>query len=85
MTTDTVPKFCSAQVLIAGRLGLDQRHDEGRRHDSAELPTALAFVLTDAMIKRSLLEEASPRLATRVTSRITVDGDTSTNDTSLSS
>ena len=45
------------------------------------MATTLAFVLTDAMITRSLLEEALTEACNKSYNRITVDGDTSTNDT----
>jgi glutamate N-acetyltransferase/amino-acid N-acetyltransferase len=45
------------------------------------MATTLAFVLTDAMITRSLLEDALTEACDKSYNRITVDGDTSTNDT----
>jgi glutamate N-acetyltransferase/amino-acid N-acetyltransferase len=45
------------------------------------MATTLAFVLTDAMITRHLLEEALTEACEKSYNRITVDGDTSTNDT----
>ena len=45
------------------------------------MATTLAFVLTDALITKSLLEEALMEACEKSYNRITVDGDTSTNDT----
>jgi len=81
MTTDTVRKVCSAQVLIAGRPVWISGMTKGAGMIQPNMATTLAFVLTDAMITRSLLEEALTEACNKSYNRITVDGDTSTNDT----
>jgi glutamate N-acetyltransferase / amino-acid N-acetyltransferase len=81
MTTDTVRKVCSAQVLIAGKPVWISGMTKGAGMIQPNMATTLAFVLTDAMITRSLLEEALSEACDKSYNRITVDGDTSTNDT----
>jgi glutamate N-acetyltransferase / amino-acid N-acetyltransferase len=81
MTTDTVRKVCSAQVLIAGKPVRISGMTKGAGMIQPNMATTLAFVLTDAMITRSLLEEALTEACNKSYNRITVDGDTSTNDT----
>jgi len=81
MTTDTVRKICSAQVLIAGKPVWVSGMTKGAGMIQPNMATTLAFVLTDAMITRSLLEEALTEACDKSYNRITVDGDTSTNDT----
>jgi glutamate N-acetyltransferase/amino-acid N-acetyltransferase len=81
MTTDTVRKVCSAQVLIAGKPVWISGMTKGAGMIQPNMATTLAFVLTDAMITRSLLEEALTEACNKSYNRITVDGDTSTNDT----
>ena len=81
MTTDTVRKVCSAQVSIAGKPVWISGMTKGAGMIQPNMATTLAFVLTDAMITRSLLEEALTEACNKSYNRITVDGDTSTNDT----
>lgn len=81
MTTDTVRKVCSAEVLIAGKPVWVSGMTKGAGMIQPNMATTLAFVLTDAMITRSLLEEALTEACDKSYNRITVDGDTSTNDT----
>jgi glutamate N-acetyltransferase / amino-acid N-acetyltransferase len=81
MTTDTVRKVCSAQVIIAGKPVWISGMTKGAGMIQPNMATTLAFVLTDAMITRSLLEEALTDACNKSYNRITVDGDTSTNDT----
>jgi len=81
MTTDTVRKVCSAQVSIAGKTVWISGMTKGAGMIQPNMATTLAFVLTDAMITRSQLEEALTEACNKSYNRITVDGDTSTNDT----
>jgi len=81
MTTDTVRKICSAQVLVAGKPVWISGMTKGAGMIQPNMATTLAFVLTDVMITRTLLEEALTQACNSSYNRITVDGDTSTNDT----
>lgn len=81
MTTDTVRKVCSAEVVIADKPVWISGMTKGAGMIQPNMATTLAFVLTDAMITRSLLEDALTEACNKSYNRITVDGDTSTNDT----
>jgi len=81
LTTDTVAKICTADATV-GKSDLricGMTKGAGMIHP--RLATTLAFVLTDALISRSLLEDALTEACEKSYNRITVDGDTSTNDT----
>jgi glutamate N-acetyltransferase/amino-acid N-acetyltransferase len=81
MTTDTVRKVCSAQLSVGQKTVWISGMTKGAGMIHPRMATTLAFVVTDAMITRSLLEEALSEACEKSYNRITVDGDTSTNDT----
>jgi glutamate N-acetyltransferase / amino-acid N-acetyltransferase len=81
MTTDTVPKVCTAESLVGRSCVRISGMTKGAGMIHPRLATTLAFVLTDAFITKTLLEEALNEACERSYNRITVDGDTSTNDT----
>lgn len=80
MTTDTVPKLESDTVNIDSRevhiLGIAK----GSGMIAPNMATLLAFVMTDAVVHREVLQSITKRGADLSFNRITVDGDTSTND-----
>ncbi|MFN8008546.1 MAG: bifunctional glutamate N-acetyltransferase/amino-acid acetyltransferase ArgJ [Terriglobia bacterium] len=81
MTTDTVKKVCSA---VSSREGVTLKISgmtKGAGMIHPRMATTLGFVLTDVMITRALLEEALGEACEKSYNRISVDGDTSTNDT----
>jgi len=82
-TTDTRPKTAAASFQMGGKrihlLGCAK--GAGMIHPN--LATTLAFVATDANISPSLLQRTLRDVATRTFNSITIDGDTSTNDTLL--
>ncbi len=90
MTSDTVPKEAALEVRAAGsrfRIGgiakgagmiAPSMHREGPLH-----ATMLAFLTTDLAVEPSLLQEALDGAVSLGFNRISVDGDTSTNDTVL--
>ena len=80
MTTDTVPKATSRQTLIGGKLVTVTGIAKGAGMIHPDMATMLAFVATDAAVERDLLQACLARAADRSFNRITVDGDTSTND-----
>jgi glutamate N-acetyltransferase/amino-acid N-acetyltransferase len=80
MTTDTVPKAVSRQVLIDGRLVTVTGISKGAGMIRPNMATMLGFVATDAAVDPALLRALVREAADRSFNRITIDGDTSTND-----
>ncbi|BCL74396.1 arginine biosynthesis bifunctional protein ArgJ [Jeongeupia sp. HS-3] len=80
MTTDTAPKAKSLQVQIGGKLVTITGIAKGAGMIHPNMATMLGYVATDACISQSLLQELVKWAADRSFNSITVDGDTSTND-----
>jgi len=80
MTTDTVPKGASARVLIGGRTVTVTGIAKGVGMLQPDMATMLAFVATDATIAPAMLRSLVREVADASFNRVTVDGDTSTND-----
>jgi len=80
MTTDTVPKAASRQVMI-GSLPINVTGiAKGAGMIRPNMATMLSFIATDASVAPTVLKEMVREAADRSFNRITVDGDTSTND-----
>jgi glutamate N-acetyltransferase/amino-acid N-acetyltransferase len=77
MTTDTVPKMASTSAGGVRMLGFAK--GSGMIHPN--MATMLSFVLTDAKVEFATLDKALRYAVDRSFHSITVDGDTSTNDT----
>ncbi|MCU0869499.1 MAG: bifunctional glutamate N-acetyltransferase/amino-acid acetyltransferase ArgJ [Burkholderiales bacterium] len=80
MTTDTVPKARSARVTIDGVPVTVTGMAKGVGMLQPDMATMLAFVATDAAVSAAVLTTLVRRVADRSFNRVTVDGDTSTND-----
>lgn len=80
MTTDTQPKAYSAQVDIDGHAVHITGISKGAGMIRPNMATMLGFMATDAKIAPALLQPLALQLAEGSFNRITVDGDTSTND-----
>ena len=80
MTTDTVPKAASVQVQVGGRTVTVTGISKGAGMIRPNMATMLGFVATDACIEPALLQALVRDAADESFNRITVDGDTSTND-----
>ena len=80
MTTDTVPKAFSRQVLIGGAAVSITGISKGAGMIRPNMATMLGFMATDARIDQALMPELALELAEGSFNRVTVDGDTSTND-----
>ncbi|HKJ08506.1 MAG TPA: bifunctional glutamate N-acetyltransferase/amino-acid acetyltransferase ArgJ, partial [Gammaproteobacteria bacterium] len=80
MTTDTVPKGISRQVEIDGQPVTVTGIAKGAGMIRPDMATMLAFVATDAGVDGVLLQRCLQRAVQRSFNRVTVDGDTSTND-----
>ncbi len=80
MTTDTLPKAASRQVTIGGRTVTITGISKGAGMIRPNMATMLGFVATDAAIAPELLQPLVAEAADASFNRITIDGDTSTND-----
>ena len=83
MTTDTVPKAVSRQVVIDGRTITVTGIAKGAGMIEPNMATMLGIIATDAAIGEDALQYLVSHVAQRSFNAISVDGDTSTNDTLL--
>jgi len=83
MTTDTLPKAASRQVAIQGRTVTLTGIAKGAGMIRPNMATMLGFVATDACLSAELMARLVKAAADASFNRITVDGDTSTNDSFL--
>jgi len=83
MTTDLVPKTASAEVRLRRGSIRIAGLTKGSGMIHPQMATTLGFVLTDADMRPSILRAILHRAAARSYNRLSVDGDTSTNDTVL--
>ncbi len=80
MTTDTLPKGATRQIEIAGKTVTMSGISKGAGMIRPNMATMLAFVAMDASIEPALLQSLVATAAEKSFNRITIDGDTSTND-----
>ena len=80
MTTDTVAKAFSAKVLIGGAEVTVTGISKGAGMIRPNMATMLGFMATDACVSQDLMALLAKELAEGSFNRVTVDGDTSTND-----
>ena len=83
LTTDAGPKVAAATFRVGGRRGRVVGFAKGAGMIHPRMATMLAFVMTDAAATPGYLQAALRRAADRSFNAISVDGDTSTNDTVL--
>ncbi|MGH9863390.1 MAG: bifunctional glutamate N-acetyltransferase/amino-acid acetyltransferase ArgJ [Candidatus Acidiferrales bacterium] len=83
MTTDTRPKMASASFRCAGGTAVLMGVAKGAGMIHPRLATMLVYLFTDVAATPSQLHQLLPRACARTFNRISVDGDTSTNDTVL--
>ena len=83
MTTDLVPKTVALEAQISGQAVRVGGICKGSGMIHPNMATLLAFVTCDADVELSLWQQMLRRAADRSFNQITVDGDTSTNDTLL--
>jgi glutamate N-acetyltransferase/amino-acid N-acetyltransferase len=83
MTTDTVPKMASGQGVVEGKSFIVTGVAKGAGMIRPDMATMLCFVCTDANAAPEVLKKALVSAIDRSFNRITIDGDTSTNDTVL--
>ena len=80
MTTDTVPKAASRRVDVDGVAITATGIAKGAGMIAPDMATLLGFVATDAPIAPALLDKLAVAIAGESFNRISIDGDTSTND-----
>jgi glutamate N-acetyltransferase / amino-acid N-acetyltransferase len=80
MTTDTVPKARSEKLKIGGHDVSISGISKGAGMIRPNMATMLGYVATDATVPQALMQDLAKRLADQSFNRVTVDGDTSTND-----
>lgn len=80
MTTDIVPKGVSSQIQIQGETITITGIAKGSGMIHPNMATMLGYIATDANISQLLLQQMVRHVADHSFNRITVDGDTSTND-----
>ncbi|VAW91826.1 Glutamate N-acetyltransferase @ N-acetylglutamate synthase [hydrothermal vent metagenome] len=80
MTTDTVPKGVSCQVSVANQVVTITGIAKGVGMIRPDMATMLAYITTDAKVEQTLLDTCLTKAVAQSLNRITVDGDTSTND-----
>ncbi len=80
MTTDTVPKAFSARASVGGAEITVTGIAKGAGMIRPNMATMLGFLATDARVDQSLMKQLALELAEGSFNRVTIDGDTSTND-----
>ncbi len=80
MTTDTLPKAFSTQVQVGGKTVTITGISKGAGMIRPNMATMLGFMATDATVPQALMQQLTTDLANGSFNRVTVDGDTSTND-----
>lgn len=80
MTTDTVPKGVTRVAVIGGHKVTVSGIAKGAGMICPNMATLLSYVATDVAMPQALLQSVVQRAVSRSFNRITVDGDTSTND-----
>ena len=80
MTTDTQPKAYSRQVQVGGKTVTITGISKGAGMIRPNMATMLGYLATDAAIAPELLQDLVKELADGSFNRVTIDGDTSTND-----
>ncbi|MGR4867691.1 bifunctional glutamate N-acetyltransferase/amino-acid acetyltransferase ArgJ [Variovorax sp. LARHSF232] len=80
MTTDTLPKAFSARAQVGGAMVTISGISKGAGMIRPNMATMLGFMATDAKIDPALIQPLAKQLADASFNRVTIDGDTSTND-----
>ena len=80
MTTDTVPKAASAKAMVGGADITITGISKGAGMIRPNMATMLGFLATDAKVDQAVMKQLAFELAEGSFNRVTIDGDTSTND-----
>lgn len=83
MTTDTRPKAASRQIIVAGTTVTISGITKGAGMIKPNMATMLAYLATDACVEPAQLQTILADAVNASFNRITIDGDTSTNDSAV--
>ena len=83
MTTDTFPKFISTRIKINGKIGTIAGIAKGAGMIRPDMATMLCFLFTDIALNAKPLDAALRKAVSRSLNRLTIDNETSTNDTAM--
>src|SRR5690606_34790484 len=83
MTTDTRPKGFSQQLVFEGKTITVNGIAKGAGMIKPNMATMLGYIATDAAVDQTVLQQILREAADRSFNRITIDGDTSTNDSCI--
>ncbi len=83
MTTDTRAKGFSQQIVYQGQTITVNGIAKGAGMIKPNMATMLGYIATDAKISQNILQQLSKEAANKSFNRITIDGDTSTNDSCI--
>jgi len=83
MTTDTVKKEIAVETMVGGKRIAVGGIAKGSGMIHPNMGTMLSFVTTDCAVSPAMLDRMVHEIVPRTFNRVTVDGDTSTNDTFL--
>ena len=83
MTTDTRPKLATSDCEVSGKIISVVGIAKGSGMIRPDMATMLAYIATDAEIDSDLLDQCCQNAVEKSFNRITVDGDTSTNDSCI--
>lgn len=83
MTTDTLPKGATASCIVKGQKVAISGIAKGAGMIKPNMATMLGFIATDAAIEQPLLKQLLKEATDLSFNRITIDGDTSTNDSCM--
>ncbi|MEY3219586.1 MAG: hypothetical protein RIT27_943 [Pseudomonadota bacterium] len=83
MTTDTLSKGVSREIILNGKTVTITGIAKGAGMIRPDMATMLAFIATDAKIETPILQECLKQAVEKSFNRITIDGDTSTNDSCI--
>ncbi len=81
MTTDTIAKEVAVETVIGGKTVKVGGISKGSGMIHPNMATMLCFVTTDAAVSAAMLQKAVKTVADKTFNMISIDGDTSTNDT----
>lgn len=80
MTTDTFPKMVTKEITIDGETVRINGIAKGAGMIRPDMATMLSYIMTDARVTQEFVEKACLIATQKSFNRVTVDGDTSTND-----